>query len=149
MTHRQLISRPLATSILAALTAAWLVGCDGESDDTAERFRSPTGPVPATPQRAGDAAAGYGALVNAPYVGCGVPYRAYRRLSPETNPDDLLPGREGRNAELPYQLTAHTNADGVEIVSSNCLTCHAARFDDELIVGLGNEFLDFSELFGG
>jgi mono/diheme cytochrome c family protein len=144
MIHRQLRSRPLVASVFAALTMTWLAACDSESDNTAEGFRSPTGPVPATPQRAGDPAAGYRALVNAPYVGCGVPYRAYRRLSLETDSDDLLPGRQGRNAELPYQLTAHTNANGVEIVSGNCLTCHAARFDDELIVGLGNEFLDFT-----
>jgi mono/diheme cytochrome c family protein len=137
--------RPLAVAALAALAVA-LAGCDGESDGNAasDRFRSPTGPVPATPQRPGDPAAGYRALVNAPYVSCGLPYRAYERVSPATDPQDLLPGREGRNAELPYDLTAHVNADGVEIVSSNCLLCHASRFEGELVVGLGNEFLDFT-----
>jgi mono/diheme cytochrome c family protein len=141
-----MMHRSLPALALAALTAIWPAGCDGESDDarSAERFRSPTGPVEATPQRPGGAGAGYRALVNAPYVSCGIPFEAYRRLSPDTDPGDLLPGREGRNAELPYDLTAHVNADGVEVVSSNCLTCHAARFDGELIVGLGNEFLDFT-----
>jgi len=132
---------------LALVAAAfWLTGRDAASDADpgAERFRSPTGAVPATPQRDGDPAAGYRALVNEPYVSCGLPHRVYERLNPETDPATLLPGREGRNAELPYSLTAHVNADGVEIVSSNCLLCHAAPFEGELIVGLGNEFLDFT-----
>ena len=146
MRHRRTFVLLFTTFVLAAIAIAWLAGRDGESDANpgTDRFRSPAGPVPATPQRPGDAAAGYRALVNAPYVSCGLPYRVYKRLSAETDAADLLPGREGRNAELPYQLTAHVNADGVEIVSSNCLYCHASRFDGELIVGLGNEFLDFT-----
>jgi cytochrome c5 len=100
--------------------------------------------VPAAEQRPGDPEEGYRALVNAPYVGCGLPYGAYARLNPETDAADLLPGREGRNAELPYALTAHVNEDGVEIVSSNCLTCHAGHIEGELVVGLGNAFGDFT-----
>jgi len=136
---------PLAAALLAGLTT--LAACDDAEDTavTGDRFRSEIGPVPETPQRDGDPEAGYRALVNAPYVSCGMPYEAFRRISPETDPDDLLPGREGRNAELPYSLTAHVNADGVEIVTSNCLICHAARFDGALVVGLGNEFLDFTD----
>jgi mono/diheme cytochrome c family protein len=107
-------------------------------------FRSPTGAVPATPQRPGNAEAGYRALVNAPYVSCGMPYEAYRRVSPATPPSDLLPGRIGRNAELPYYLTAHTNQDGVEVVSTNCLVCHAGQINGEVVVGLGNAFADFT-----
>ncbi len=131
---------------IAAMASLLLVACKPESEVKADgaRFRSPTGPVAATPQREGDPAAGYRALVNAPYVSCGVPYDAYRRLNAETDSADLLPGREGRNAELPYNLTAHMNDDGVEIVASNCLLCHASRFEGKLIVGLGNEFIDFT-----
>jgi len=140
MTRRGWILALLGALGLAAVGLGWLIGAQGP-----DRFRSATGEVPATPQRPGDAAAGYRALVNAPYVDCGMPYDAYHRLAPETDPRDILPGREGRNTELPYALTAHVNADGIEIVSSNCLICHAARFDGELIVGLGNEFLDFTQ----
>jgi len=125
-----------------ALMAVVVGGCDDESVRAGRN--SPTGPVPATPQRAGDPAAGYQALVNAPYVSCGIPYRAYERLNPPADPAERLPNRAGRNAELPYDLTANTNADGIEIVSSNCLLCHAAQFDGKLVVGLGNEFLDFT-----
>ena len=132
------------TALLAVVAIAF-AACDDDSDDGATgELRSPTGPVPATEQRPGDAEKGYRALVNAPYVGCGVPHRVYARMNPAVDPEDVLPGREGRNAELPYSLTAHVNSDGVEIVSSNCLVCHAARFEGELIVGLGNEFLDFT-----
>ena len=125
---------------LASLAALVLAGC--YEDETGHR--SPIGPVPASEQTPGDPQAGYRALVNAPYVSCGIPYDAYRRLAPDTGPEHALPGREGRNAELPYAATAHVDENGVEIVASNCLTCHAAEIDGELIVGLGNEFADFT-----
>lgn len=141
------MSRNLATAglvIVVAMAVAHAAWPPVLADEETARFRSEPGPVPETEQRPGDPEAGYRALVNAPYVGCGMPYDAYARLNPETDPDDLLPGREGRNAEMPYNLTAHETADGVEVVASNCLLCHAARFDGELVVGLGNEFLDFT-----
>ncbi len=128
--------------------ALLLAGCNEEKEEAAGvpegGYRSELGAVPPAAQRPGDPDAGYRALVNAPYVSCGIPYDAYRRVAPETSAEDLLPGREGRNAELPYAATAHVNEDGVEVVSSNCLTCHAARAGGELIVGLGNEFGDFT-----
>jgi hypothetical protein len=83
----------------------------------------------ATEQRPGDPEAGYTALVNAPYVSCGIPYDAFRRVVTEVDPGDMLPGREGLNADLPYAFTAHENADGVTVVASNCLTCHAAEIE--------------------
>ena len=138
----------IAVAVVAAvgLGAAWLGGFASApwSGPAAGNFRSPTGPVPATPQRPGNAEAGYHALVNAPYVSCGMPYEAYRRLSPETPPSDYLPGRSGRNAELPYYLTAHVNEAGVEVVSTNCLVCHAGRINGEVVVGLGDAFADFT-----
>lgn len=108
------------------------------------RFRSATGPVEATPQRPGDPEAGRDALLNAPYVGCGMPRAAWRRIAPETAPRDILPGRTGANADLPYFLTSHVDENGVELVVSNCLTCHAGRIGDEVIVGLGDAFGDFT-----
>lgn len=122
-----------------------LIGCY-EEEDTASGsgFRSETGVVPVSEQRPGDPTAGYRALVNEPYVSCGIPYNAYRLIAPETGAGSSLPEREGRNTDLPYAATAHVNDDGVEIVSSNCLTCHAASIEGELIIGLGNEFADFT-----
>jgi mono/diheme cytochrome c family protein len=124
------------------LALALLAAC---RDEAAPLYRSDTGPVPPSEQRAGDPEAGYRALVNAPYVSCGIPYDAFRRAVPETGTEGLLPGREGLNDGLPYAFTAHEAASGVTVVSSNCLTCHAAEIEGELIVGLGNEFGDFTQ----
>jgi len=126
--------------------AFWLFAPFGDRETTFDpsQFRSPTGPVPPSEQRPGDVDAGRHALLNAPYVSCGIPYNAYRRLNPETAENEPLSGREGRNAELPYALTSHVNEDGVEVISNNCLTCHAGRINDEIIIGLGNEFGDFT-----
>lgn len=142
MSTLSLWRRAGARLLLGPIALLCLAGCDEEDDGRA--FRSETGVVEATPQRDGDPEAGYRALVNEPYVSCGMPYGAYARVAAENTPADRLPGREGRNADLPYALTSHIGADGVEIVSNNCLTCHAAKIDGKLIVGLGNEFGDFT-----
>jgi hypothetical protein len=93
--------------------------------------------IAAEPQRAGDPAKGYRALVNEAYVPCGIPYSAFSRVYSTVAPDDQLPGREGKNTTLAYNYTAMTTKDGVDIVTSNCLTCHAAHLDGKLVVGLG------------
>jgi len=135
----------LGVGLALAAVALWAVfGPVSRNSSDPDRFRAPVGEVAPSPQRPGDPEAGYAALINQPYVSCGMPYAAYRRVAPETNPDLLIPGREGRNAELPYFLTAHVNADGVEIVSNNCLVCHAARLGDEIVIGLGDAFADFT-----
>ncbi len=135
------MNRPAGSAALL-LAALALAACQKEE---AADHRSETGVVAASPQRPGDPEEGYRALVNEPYVSCGMPAAAWDRVAPETDPGTLLPGREGRNAELPYALTAHETADGVEIVSNNCLTCHAQRIEGELVVGLGNAFGDFTD----
>jgi mono/diheme cytochrome c family protein len=126
---------------LGLILAVLLAGCREETEGS---YRSEVGSVPAMEQRDGDPDAGYDALVNEPYVSCGIPYEAFQRIFPETDPADRLPGRDGLNADLPYAFTAHENNDGVTIVSSNCLTCHATRIEDEIVIGLGNEFADFT-----
>lgn len=100
------------------------------------------GIIVAEPQRSGDAEAGYAALVNQAYVTCGLPWSAFEG---SITPEYRLAGRIGRNTELPYQYNSFTNADGVEVVSTNCLACHAAPLNGELIIGLGNEQLDFTD----
>ncbi len=121
-----------------------LSGCSEPSAPLPVTIAEP-GPIPATAQRPGDPDAGYTTLVNRGYVSCGIPYSAFRASSGDVPVLHPLPGRQGRNAELPHTLNATTNADGVELVVSNCLSCHAAKFDGELVIGLGNAFMDFTE----
>lgn len=128
----------------AAFMAVTLLSACGGEDRKAAALISPLGPVPAEPQRPGSAEVGYDALVNKAYVSCGIPYSAYKKTAAPVPPSRLLPGRKGRNAELPYNLTSHVTQRGVEVVAPNCLTCHAAQFNGRLIVGLGNESADFT-----
>lgn len=133
---------------LVVSVAVLLASCSPDTEDTkppAVALRSPLGPVPAEPQRPGSAEAGYDALVNKPYVTCGIPYATYKNTAPPVSPSRLLPGRKGRNAELPYNLTSHVTRRGVELVTLNCLSCHAGYIKDQLIVGLGNESMDFTQ----
>lgn len=132
-----------STTGLVALLAVLLTSACREEDEAIHR--SEVGLVPQAAQRPGDPEAGYHALVNAPYVSCGIPYDAFRRLVPETDDTVRIADRDGLNAELPYAFTAHENDDGITVVSSNCLTCHAAQIGDELVIGLGNEFADFTQ----
>jgi mono/diheme cytochrome c family protein len=125
------------------LIAALVVAACGEDKKPAP-LSLPVGPVPAAPQRPGLPEAGYDALVNKGYVSCGIPYAAYRKNAAPVPASRRLPGRTGRNAELPYNLTSHTTPRGVEVVAPNCLTCHAAQFNGRLIIGLGDESLDFT-----
>ncbi|MGF1528275.1 MAG: hypothetical protein ACFCBW_15965 [Candidatus Competibacterales bacterium] len=136
------MSFPVAPYLgLALLGIVGLVGC---SDDP---HISAPGPVPAEPQRSGDPTRGYHALVNAPYVTCGVPREAFDRATAQAtySHGDTLPGRTGPNADLPYHATTHTTSAGVELVVSNCLGCHAGRFNGELVLGLGDETRDWTE----
>jgi hypothetical protein len=129
----------LATTLSLAVV---LGGCDGKAP--VEATKAEPGVIPATEQRPGDPAAGYDALVNRAVVACGLPYSAYAASTGDPQPRFELPGRTGRNAELPYSTTAFIADSGVELVTSNCLGCHAAPLNGELVIGLGNEFLDFT-----
>jgi cytochrome c5 len=142
--HRTLTLRRASRPLLQAgcIALALLAGCGGREEPPA--LISPVGPVEAEAQRAGDPQAGYDALLNNAYVTCGIPYSAYKRTAPAPSASQLLPGRKGRNAELPYNLTAHTTPRGVELVVPNCLTCHAGQFNGRIIVGLGDESADYT-----
>ncbi|WP_022950191.1 c-type cytochrome [Methylohalobius crimeensis] len=119
-----------------------LIGSACQQED--QPTYSSLGPIPPSPQRAGDPARGREALLNEPYITCGMPETAYRKIAPEPPPETLLAERRGRNAELPYYLTHYRTPDGVDLVVSNCLNCHAAFIADRFIIGLGNEQRDFT-----
>jgi hypothetical protein len=103
--------------------------------------------LPAEPQRPGDPQAGYDTLVNAGYVSCGVPWSVYRMAIGDAPARLRLKGRRGHNARLSYEVTALTTPRGVEVVTANCLGCHATPTSEGLIIGLGNSGLDLTEDF--
>ena len=99
--------------------------------------------VPPSPQRKGDAAAGYRYLTTGDYIKSGLPYQFFL-LGFGKKPDSLL-RRGGLNANIPYSYTAVRAANGEEVVAPNCLQCHAQVFDRKLYIGLGNSMIDFSD----
>lgn len=133
-----------SNKVMLALAVVLTSGC-GPSGEQDAGTKSEPGKVAAAEQRPGDPVKGYDALLNRAVVTCGLPVSAYRKSVEKIDPKLLLPDRTGLNAELPYSLTAHTSASGVELVTSNCLSCHAAYIDGKLVIGLGNEFLDFTK----
>ena len=111
----------------------------------------------AEPQEVGDPEAGRHMLLNGDFMTCGIPYSLYS--NPVWGPvvsggfgattADRIPGREGKNADMPYSLNVFTAPDGAEVVNANCLMCHGGKFDGEVIVGLGNANADFTGRLGG
>ncbi len=131
-----------------AWVVLWLAACSSSTATAPpDMARPPVHPiaVPAEPQRSGDAAAGYHALVNDGYVGCGIPYATYSSVFGPAAPGDQLPGRDGHNATLPFGQTAFTQPSGVEVVTANCLSCHAAKLAGQVVVGLGTTSQDFTQ----
>ncbi|MDB4938670.1 MAG: hypothetical protein JWP87_5642 [Labilithrix sp.] len=148
----------VAAGLVAVAALAGIEACSATKNDAASPAPEPIEagapdaessypPVTlaAEPQRTGDPAKGYRALVNEAYVPCGIPYSAYSQVFPTVAEDKKIPGREGRNATLAYDFTAMTTKDGVELVTSNCLTCHAGRINGKLVVGLGAADGDYTD----
>jgi hypothetical protein len=135
----------LAVCLLAlASVAGTFAGCGGGGRKL-DAPKSQPGPVPASTQRPGDPDYGYVALVNFPYITCGIPDSAYSQVVGDPPPQYLIGGRIGRNATLPYDFTSVTSKSGVKLVTANCLSCHAAFFDGRLVLGLGNSTADFTQ----
>ena len=139
---------PLVVTAIVAIGAAVACG-DGASPgpggapSTVAAASRAIEPVTAEPQRPGDPAAGYQALVNRDYIGCGIPASLYRRFARMLG-GERLPDRDGASAALPYYLTASRSEGGVDVVTTNCLGCHASHLFGELVIGLGESRLDFS-----
>src|SRR5689334_10729377 len=121
-----------ALPLLIALVA---FGACGNDRGEPRAPSSPIGEVPAYEQRTGDPVAGRKALIEGGYVGCGVPLSGFQNVSQPAPESERLPDRGGLNAEMPYNLTAFTTASGVDVVTPNCLQCHAERINGELVIG--------------
>ncbi len=108
----------------------------------------PTGTsrISASPQRIGDANKGWEYLITGDYVNSGPPLDLATTFFGES--DNLL-DREGDNANLPYQFNAVTAANGVKVAAPTCLTCHAEFLNGQLVPGLGDNTVDYSQDQGG
>src|SRR5690606_13490029 len=127
-------------AVTAAAAALLVAGCSGTAGGAL--VKAEPGPVPAAPQRMGDPEIGRDVIESGRYMTCGMPYAAWRRVG----------GAPGSGAEssasrdgLPYYMSVTEDERGVEIANANCLLCHAALFDGEPVIGLGNESLDFTD----
>ncbi len=141
-------------SILIGLASLGLHSCSSEGNEVIlpapePNPESPTpepiievNSIPVSAQRTGDAEIGYQYLISGAYMSSGIPYDAYIKGFGEDN-SNLL-GRTGDNAKVLYDYTVVTAANGVRIVSPNCMSCHAGFVNDEFVVGLGNHAGDFT-----
>ncbi|CAH9018576.1 c-type cytochrome [Candidatus Nitrosacidococcus sp. I8] len=134
---------------ILGLTSLLLVACDSDtppkSHEIAKITQVTPGFVPEEPQRHGDSKAGYDAIINKPYLTCGIPYSAYQKSNLFQPPQYGLPGRTGINKKLPYYQTYYETQEGIGLIVNNCLLCHGSSFNGDLMVGLGNESLDLTQ----
>jgi mono/diheme cytochrome c family protein len=101
-------------------------------------------PIPKSEQRPGDPVLGYQVLVNEPYVSCGVPSRIFDQFFGSAAPQAKLRNRNALNRDRRYFETAFVSSNGVEVVGTNCLQCHAEYLDGEVYVGLGDTTFDYT-----
>lgn len=128
---------------------------EGSSDDGGNAPPAGCGqgvPIQGSEQVPGDPEEGYRALLEEGYVTCGIPYSIFPLAQSALGSfadGEPLPGRTGNNANVPHNWTVHTSSSGAEIVSLNCLECHAGKFNGKLVVGLGKADADYTGNIGG
>ncbi|ULQ50598.1 c-type cytochrome [Flavihumibacter fluvii] len=99
-------------------------------------------PIPKSVQRSGNAAKGFEYLTTGDYVKGGIPYDFYL-LGKGKEQNNYL-NRSGINSTVSHEFTVIRAGNGENLVAPNCLQCHAQVFNDSLIVGMGNTFMDFT-----
>src|SRR5688572_21105370 len=100
-------------------------------------------PIPPSVQRTGgDVQKGYDYLVTGDYVKGGIPFNMFVMGMGKSKTNYLE--RTGKNADISHEYTAVTSTNGEVLVAPNCMQCHAQVFDNKLVLGLGNTFIDFS-----
>ena len=99
--------------------------------------------IPSSPQRTGgDPVKGYEYLIKGDYVKGGIPFNMYVLGIGKSRTNYLQ--REGINEKISHEYTAVNAPNGEILVAPNCLQCHAQVMNDQLIMGLGNTFIDFT-----
>ena len=99
--------------------------------------------IPENKQRVGDAKTGYQYLITGDYLKSGLPYNFYIMGLGKDKKNYLK--RDGINEFVNHEFNAVKASNGQVVVTPNCLQCHAQVFDDQLFVGMGNSFKDFTE----
>ena len=128
--------------ILYTLSFMLLFSCKKEQakDLTSDYLQAPSGttPIPEADQRnGGDPEKGQAFLYEGGFINSGLP-REMVELLPQFQSDGNLLGRNGIQADLPYNASQSTAPNGAAVVNVNCFLCHANKVNGELIVGLGN-----------
>lgn len=83
----------------------------------------------------GDPEKGWEYLISGDYIGSGIPFDLVKKKI--ANQKDTILNRTGENAYMPFGLTVFNHANGIKVMSGNCLTCHGGFLNDEFIPGLG------------
>jgi hypothetical protein len=100
-------------------------------------------PIPPSAQRlGGDVQKGYDYLTTGDYVKGGIPYSFWLMGMGKVKTNYL--NRTGRNEKLAHDYTA-IESKGEILVAPNCMQCHAQVFEDSLIMGMGNTFINFAD----
>lgn len=127
--------------ITALLTLFIVVCCFHQKNDTTAN--KPYASLPENPQNPGNNPdSGYWYLVSGDYLKSGLPYSVFKK-SGVKEPENYL-HRTGINIGVPYNFTAITAPNGANVVAPNCLYCHAQKFGDSLIIGMGNSLSDYT-----
>jgi len=137
----------VATSLLASCALEHESGLGG--DET-----TPELAVLKQPLRGGDPVRGRDLLLNngteqTPYLSCGLPRGVVQIASwfgvNLIGDGPRLPERKRGMADIPYDVSLAKTPSGVEVITTNCLLCHASKLGGSLVVGLGNPNRDFTQ----
>jgi hypothetical protein len=121
-----------------------LIGCLSFSRIVKNYKEEKPVPIPPSEQRVGDSSKGYTYLTTGDYVKGGIPYDFFMMGMGKSKKYYLQ--REGLNANISHEFNVVKAPNGENLVSPNCMQCHAEVFDDKLYIGLGNTFADFTNM---
>jgi mono/diheme cytochrome c family protein len=147
--HSTRFGRIVLVNFSVVLAMCSIAGCEVDSQ-TGELVSVTTAPLP----RGGDAVRGRDLLLNngtenTPYLSCGLP-RGVVTIASWFGIDMIgtgptLPERKRGMASLPYDVSLAKRPSGVEVVTTNCLICHASKLGGSVVIGLGNANADFTQ----
>jgi mono/diheme cytochrome c family protein len=129
---------------LYAVLSIFAVACAAKMSKVSSEFSHKPVSIPAHRQYPGNAEEGYRYLTEGDYLKSGLPAELFRQMSGFLKEKNDL-GRGGENKGVPYFFNIVNAPNGVKIAAPNCLFCHAQRWGDTVIVGLGNSLSDYSQ----